>query len=645
MHRVLATSAAHAPLWLGALALTLALVGCVQDEPSQSPIATLDANLAFPPVLLPTTTVAITTSVTESPDAEWSVGFFASASESEAGGSMKPVSRVAESWPPRFAFGDALCGGTIAQASRALHWRVDRRTAAGDFARAQGVVSVACARTIAPSWDGVAPASLSTGTASTLPGAAGALWPSEGVTKLVFAGEWTPADPAGAAVDWPRYEIALHTADDAARQIPAVLPPPEWVPPTSGVLKGELWIENAHTTGEVTASPRMPCRSVTAPAALTGVTPSDSVRRGGWLHWTGQGLVAPGLFPGQSGAVTHVQLAGTFQPDREGAELIEWTGDQAWSLPASVGTEGVSLSTAVRPRPTEAGRLEGFGAEPGQFTGSAIPITTWNGEPFAGAPLAVQFEVVRTRQWVVVERVADWSDAIERFGLGARDDELYARILERAARPYHGVAVEFVEVAPAEQAEYTVVELRGSDPNGQALLGLDNTEGKDVGNLRLDDVLGGFNPTLERQGLYAYGGVFVDSFLSFSPTLGLAQSPISDPRFDAIFEPVLPELGGIPAELADHVGSAAREAEIQLAIDTLAELLGGTIAHELGHALGLTAESAQFHNEGDHPRWIMDAGLSRPFGERAGLAGEGPEEFSPTNHAYLQAILPEGINP
>ena len=40
------------------------------------------------------------------------------------------------------------------------------------------------------------------------------------------------------------------------------------------------------------------------------------------------------------------------------------------------------------------------------------------------------------------------------------------------------------------------------------------------------------------------------------------------------------------------------------------------------------------------PGWIMDAGMYRPFAERAELDGAGPGVFSPFNQAYLAGILP-----
>ena len=69
-------------------------------------------------------------------------------------------------------------------------------------------------------------------------------------------------------------------------------------------------------------------------------------------------------------------------------------------------------------------------------------------------------------------------------------------------------------------------------------------------------------------------------------------------------------------------------------------LIGNTVTHEVGHSLGLTSIDGQFHNVGDNDGWIMDAGIYRPFAERAELDGTLPATFSPFNRAYLEAVLP-----
>ena len=54
----------------------------------------------------------------------------------------------------------------------------------------------------------------------------------------------------------------------------------------------------------------------------------------------------------------------------------------------------------------------------------------------------------------------------------------------------------------------------------------------------------------------------------------------------------------------------------------------------------LSPLDGRYHNEGDTPNWIMDAGQFRPFEERAEIDGFGPAVFEPYNREYLLGILP-----
>ena len=230
-----------------------------------------------------------------------------------------------------------------------------------------------------------------------------------------------------------------------------------------------------------------------------------------------------------------------------------------------------------------------------------------------------------------------FEDALAQFGLHHFVASVKARIMEVVNRDYVGVNIEFVFERPGEYeyVEYTVVELGGFDPNNAGLLGLDNTEGKDVGNLRFNDVIGGFNALSEQQGFYAYGGVFLSSFFQFSESHSDSDSLMAHSAFDDVFGSLAPPLGGQPA--LEHEFGAAH---VLQAVRALGSLIGNTLSHEVGHALGLANIDGRFHNEGDTPNWIMDAGGYRPFEERAELNGLGPEVFSPTNRQYLEQILP-----
>ena len=222
--------------------------------------------------------------------------------------------------------------------------------------------------------------------------------------------------------------------------------------------------------------------------------------------------------------------------------------------------------------------------------------------------------------------------------LGIAEAQIKARILDVVHRDYYGVNIEFRDQRPTDFVEYSVIEVGGADPNNADLFGLDNTKGKDVGNVRFNDVIGGINAETAEQGYYAFGGVFVRSFFQLSPTLqeGNAQPlDIASRRFDDVFGRFMPALGGAQATTGD-LGSNA----LTLAVLVLGNLVGNTVSHEIGHSLGLANIEGQFHNIGDNPGWIMDAGNYRPFTERAEIDGDGPAKWSPGNRAYLERVLP-----
>lgn len=365
---------------------------------------------------------------------------------------------------------------------------------------------------------------------------------------------------------------------------------------------------------------------------LDGLT-SASTARGRWLGATGQGFVP--LDP-RAGTASVLVFDGVFTPLRGAAE--DRTGSDAWVLPVEA-VEGDAVGwVALRSVPGPEGGLVGLGARAGRFEGAVTLRVTAGAEALATAPLPVSLEVRSPRQDVELRLLPGFDEALALFGLEAERDAVLARILAVLERDYAGVNIGFAYAPPAGVAEYGVVELAGPDPNGTHLFGLDNTAGKDAGNLRLDDVIGGFDAATRARGFAAYGGIFASELLNLSPTL--STNALASPRFDDVFGPVVPALGGIPAapresERADPRGAAVREA-----VRVLGNLVGSTITHEVGHTLGLTALDGRAHNDGDNPGWIMDAGIYRPFEERAELDGAGPAVFSPFNQTYLGGILP-----
>ena len=156
--------------------------------------------------------------------------------------------------------------------------------------------------------------------------------------------------------------------------------------------------------------------------------------------------------------------------------------------------------------------------------------------------------------------------------------------------------------------------------------------------MNVDDVFGGFNAETREQNFAAYGGIFAAELLNLSPKIG--DNELVSERFDDVFGSVVPELGGKPAKVGEASVFDERGIAITSAVRALGNLLGTTITHEVAHSLGLTAVEGQYHNEGDTPNWLMDAGQFRPFEERAEIDGFGPGVFEPFNRDYLQSILP-----
>jgi hypothetical protein len=97
---------------------------------------------------------------------------------------------------------------------------------------------------------------------------------------------------------------------------------------------------------------------------------------------------------------------------------------------------------------------------------------------------------------------------------------------------------------------------------------------------------------------------------------------------------------------ADCPASRDRVQEIKCAIWVLGNLIGTTMTHEVGHSLGLANPYGEgFHDPGDLPNRLMEAGGNRPFNERAELKGEGPAVFCDDAFTYLRTILPSSDPP
>jgi hypothetical protein len=208
------------------------------------------------------------------------------------------------------------------------------------------------------------------------------------------------------------------------------------------------------------------------------------------------------------------------------------------------------------------------------------------------------------------------------------------------------VDLRFDEPDDFSRASYSVVEIGGPDPNGVGLFGYDNTPGKDIGNLRLFDSIGGTNAETQMDGFPGYGGVFVESFLYWSENPGLpgdapGGAPDPDPLFDMIFDPVR-ESPATRAE-ARGEGEAERVAAVAAAIRALGSIIGETTSHEIGHSLGMAqpyGSPTVYHNDFNGDGCIMDSGGDRPLGERMALDGFTTTMFCYDHPMYLEEVLP-----
>ena len=402
-----------------------------------------------------------------------------------------------------------------------------------------------------------------------------------------------------------------------------------------GTFTGTISVVNRHASGEeIAAAPVSVVFDIGVPEVFGSDPPSATV--GQILHIRGAGFM--GGVDGNE--VTVIRLDGTFQP--EGGDPIALSGREF--VPEFVS--GAELRYAFLPRVGDDGRIVSldFAANRGVFRGTARPITSKGVEEVAGESRPIEFALRGVQQAVWVRFLPGFSDSVRLFGLRAFEAEVRRRVLDKLARVYDGIAVQFFEEEPVEfdPAARAVLDIGGPDPNGQGLFGYDNTPGKDIGNVRLHDHVGGSNAAGAEDG-YGYGGVFIESFLYFSehpPFTGSAppSSPPSEPEFDRIFDPVRTQ----EATAADWP-SGARAADVEQAIKTLASLIGDTASHEFGHSLGLAMPYGlpnQYHNPFDTPECLMDAGGDRPFGERAELEGFGYGKFCGDEVLYLGDVLP-----
>jgi hypothetical protein len=294
----------------------------------------------------------------------------------------------------------------------------------------------------------------------------------------------------------------------------------------------------------------------------------------------------------------------------------------------------------------------------GDFSGTATPVAKYGAQTISGGKRSVSLGIDPIKQVVWVKFLPSYLESLQHFGLRAVDARIRERVLEVCRRDFQSINLDFRVTEPTDFALYSRVDVAGPDPNGMGLLGYDNTPGKDVGNKRLYDKIGGVNALTQEDGYPGYGGVFVESLFGFSQHPGTFASKleVADPLFDQLFDPFRHDRKGQPVSAEDLAGAnvpylddgslcpaGKRSDQIACAVFALGSMIGTTTTHEVAHSLGLAdPEGSDFHNPGDAPNRLMDGGAARSFRERAEI-GDGPALFCQGDFEYLRAILPTNL--
>jgi hypothetical protein len=405
-----------------------------------------------------------------------------------------------------------------------------------------------------------------------------------------------------------------------------------------GSFRGNVTLVNRPRDGAPIAGAAVPVHyDLVAPQVFSLDPPAASLGQYVFVH--GGGFVG-------GGGLTELELSGTLRT-AAGATAVQLT-----LIPEVVSGR---LARYVISVDDALGHALDLRRDTGELTGRVTAVIHYGGDRIRGAPADLSFAIAPVKQVVHLAFEPSYVEGLRDFGLRAVDRQIRDRIVIACRDAYRGVNLELRTSPPTDFALFETVELVGIDPNDQGLFGYDNSPGKDSGNLRLYDRIGGVNAQTQQDGYPGFGGVFLRSLFAFSlhPDRFAQSVAGADTAFDEVFDPFRPDRGGrpvssddLPADLAplpDGSGCPARDRaqQIRCAIFVLGNLIGGTIAHEVGHSLGLANPYRDgFHDPGDAPNRLMDAGDARPFLERAQLRGQGPAVFCDDEYAYLQQILP-----
>jgi len=464
----------------------------------------------------------------------------------------------------------------------------------------------------------------------------------EGNTIARLTGCFT-LDSGGACTPIAMQEIPLVPREELSRSKAQFPFAPVIAGIRPGTFQGTVAIINKHAGGggEIIADSVSVTYDLVTSQVFT--TEPAAASLGQYVFIKGGGFVGGS----EAGTYTEVELTGYF--NKTGMPPVPVT---MYLIPEFV--EG-RLARYVLNTDDELGMALDLRTETGKFTGKITPIIHYGGQTVRGVESNATFDIVGVKQVVYVDYTPGYIEGLRDFGLRAVESKIRERILSVLRRTYEGTNMDFRDTPPTDFALFMHVQLVGVDPNNMGLFGYDNTPGKDNGNTRLYDRLGGVNAVTQQDGYPGYGGVFLRSLMGFSKHPGsfATSVPGADPVFDQVFDPFRPDQDGEPVKASDLSGNlpaltngascpaSDRQARVQCAVFVLGNLIGGTLSHEIGHSLGLANPYAEgFHNSGDAPARLMDAGGDRPFMERSELMGQPPGVFCDEEYAYLRQILP-----
>jgi len=407
---------------------------------------------------------------------------------------------------------------------------------------------------------------------------------------------------------------------------------------TEGRFDGTIQLKQVLNGGSTAESALVDVVFDFQPPTIFWVAPMDPAL-GQIVTVAGGGFVGTG---NDTHETTIFRIEGTVT-DRSGAETA-FASEEVIATPRTHAEADFGVEVEVREEQLISSL---FGVDRGRFVGTITPVTLSGSDELEGAPFSLTMDIDGMTQVVVVSFLPGFYDSLRHFGLSSASGAVTDTALGRMRSIWADYRVEFVSEPPAGfmDTAYSRLEVGGPDPNGLGLLGYDNTPGKDVGNLRLHDTIGGANAETQADRFPGFGGVFIESFLYWSSEPGLSGArpfgaPPADPLFDEVFGPVRSQAATL--EEAEGRGSATRNEQVARAVHALGSMVGETSAHEVGHSLGLAqpnGSSDAYHTPIPGDGCLMDNGSERPLGERMDEPGFSQARFCYDEPDYLQEIL------